>query len=110
MTAALAAVATLYAWLWTGGGPGARARITVDGAPVATVALDEPRRLRVSGPLGPSLIEVADGRIRVVDSPGRRKLCVRQGWLSRAGETAVCLPNRVVVSIAGRRSIDALNY
>jgi len=110
---ALAAMLTaaLYPAIWGSGGRAASATVWVDGRTVTRVALDRARTLRIDGRLGKSVIEVAPGRIRVTDSPGRRKLCVRLGWLSHAGESAVCLPNRVVVQIAGTEpTYDAVNF
>ena len=39
----------------------------------------------------------------------RDQVCVRTGTLTRAGQVAVCLPNRVVLKITGGQSdIDAI--
>lgn len=99
-----------YRATWSGPGTAARAAVWVDGERVRQVALDAPRRLQVEGQLGTSTLEVEPGRIRVADSPGRRKLCVRAGWLSRPGASVVCLPNRVSVRVAGRAAVDAMNH
>ncbi len=63
---------------------------------------------RVPGPLGVTVVEIRAGRVRVASDPSPRQLCVRQGWLG-AGETAVCLPNRVSVEW-GRLGYDSLGY
>lgn len=44
-------------------------------------------------------IEVENGRIRVRSSSCPDKVCVNCGWLEEKGDTAVCLPNSVVVRI-----------
>ena len=44
-------------------------------------------------------IEVENGRIRVLSSSCPDKICVNCGWLSEKGDTAVCLPNSVVVRV-----------
>jgi len=44
-------------------------------------------------------IEVQNGRICVRYSSCPDKVCVNCGWLSKRGDTAVCLPNSVVVRI-----------
>lgn len=77
----------------------------------ARLPLNENRELRLQGPLGESRIEVRDGRARVAASPGRQQLCVRAGWLSEAGDTAVCLPNRVMLELGGGPTrFDAINF
>jgi hypothetical protein len=38
-------------------------------------------------------------------------LCVKQGWLTISGQTALCLPNQVSLEIRGRTSAyDTLGY
>ena len=64
--------------------------------------------IQVPGPLGVTLVEFRSGRVRVAADPSPRQICVRQGWLS-AGETAVCLPNRVSVEL-GKLGYDSLGY
>lgn len=65
----------------------------------------------VPGALGISRIEVRQGRARVSADPGPRQICVRQGWVSRAGETALCLANEVSLEIGGAaRPFDSINY
>lgn len=93
-------LAALYASLWSGpGNAGSQATVWIAGEQRRVLALDRPQTLRVEGRLGVSIIEVRDGRVRVASSPGRQKLCVEMGWLSRGGESAVCLPNQVVVRV-----------
>ena len=53
---------------------------------------------------------VLSGRTATMQSADcRDQVCVRTGTLTRAGQVAVCLPNRVVLRIAGETSeIDAI--
>ncbi len=61
--------------------------------------VDVDRTIAVRGPLGVTRIEVRGDSARVVSSPCPDKICVRMGWLSRAGEYAACIPNGVIVTI-----------
>jgi hypothetical protein len=93
------------------GGLADRAIIRQEGKVFAEVDLRSRRQLEVAGPLGVTLIAVEPGRARVVSDPGPRQYCVRQGWLMRPGEIAICAPNRVSLQIAGRtRVYDSLSY
>ncbi len=93
------------------GGLADRAIIRQEGKVFAEVDLRSKRQLEVSGPLGITLIAVEPGRARVVSDPGPRQYCVRQGWLMRPGEIAICAPNRVSLQIAGRtRVYDSISY
>lgn len=93
------------------GGTGERAIIRQEGRVFAEVDLRARREFEVAGPLGLTLIAVEPGRARVVSDPGPRQYCVRQGWLTRPGEIAICAPNRVSLQIAGRtRLYDSISY
>ena len=69
------------------------------------------RTVRVSGPLGETVLEIRDGKVRVIASPCSQKLCIRAGWLEHAGEAAACVPNRVSVALLGDDPrFDAMNF
>ncbi len=50
---------------------------------------------------GRHVIEIQDGRVRVREADCPDQICVRQGWLEKPGQLAVCLPHRMVVRIEG---------
>ena len=104
-------VGTSFPLLWQAGGQGEKAVIRLDGQVYAEVALNKPRDILVPGPLGQTRVQVEAGRARGASDPGPRQYCVRQGWLSRSGEIAICAPNRVSLSIVGSHSAyDTLSY
>ena len=85
--------------------------VRAGGKIVETTSLSQARTLAVAGPLGTTEIEIEPGRARVAADPSPRQLCVKQGWLSLAGEAALCLPNQVSVEIRGRTvAYDTLGY
>ena len=93
------------------GGMADRAIIRQEGKVFAEVDLKARKQFAVGGPLGTTLIAVEPGRARVVSDPSPRQYCVRQGWLMRPGEIAICAPNRVSVQIAGRTKVyDSISY
>jgi hypothetical protein len=67
-----------------------KAVVRSGGKIVAEFPLAENRTFRVQGPLGESLIAIHDHRARVAQDPSPRQYCVKQGWLARQGEMAVC--------------------
>jgi hypothetical protein len=85
--------------------------ITVNGEEYLTLPLTrELEEITVEGYRGESYVEIDDGKVRMVDSACPDKLCVRSGWISRPGESIVCLPNRVVIEIkSGEGGPDAVN-
>ena len=50
---------------------------------------------------GTNTIEIKDGKVRMTEADCPNRLCVRQGWISYAGQSIVCLPNELSVTIAG---------
>lgn len=104
------AVAWLLASFWAAGA-GDRVAIRSGGKLVAEAPLDRAQRIAVNGPLGVSVIEIEPRRARVQSDPSPRQLCVRQGWLTQAGDVAICLPNQVSVELLGAsKRYDSLNY
>lgn len=86
--------------LWQSG-PAEQAQVRRDGVLVAAYPLTEARTVSVLGALGPTVIRIESGRARVVSDPGPRQYCVKQGWLTRPGEMALCAPNHVSLSLTG---------
>jgi len=85
---------------------GSLAIVEVNGREVMRVALgagQASRDFTVKGVQGPSTFNVADGRVRMVRSDCRDKICVGVGWIDSPGRSIVCLPNRVVIRVTGKR-------
>ncbi len=104
------AVGLSFPLFWHGG-LAERAIVRQNGQVFAEFALNKRQQVTVPGPLGQTEIQIEPGRARVLSDPGLRQYCVRQGWLTRPGEIAICAPNRVSLQIAGRtRAYDSLSY
>jgi len=65
------------------------------------LALDRDARLAFVGRRGLTTVEVRDRQARILDSACEQKLCLRAGWLVRAGESSACLPNGVTLRLLG---------
>ena len=93
------------------GGTADKAVIKRGGEIFAELDLSRNRQIEVPGPLGITTVAIEKRRVRVVSDPGPHQYCVRQGWLERAGEIAICAPNQVSVQISGAKgSYDSLSY
>lgn len=58
---------------------------------------------------GHNVIVLSGKSARMASADCRDQVCVRTGTLARAGQVAVCLPNRVVLKIVGETGeIDAI--
>mgnify|MGYP000915922662 FL=1 len=58
---------------------------------------------------GYNLIEIGDNEIRVIEADCPDKYDVKQGSISRIGETIICLPNRLVIEIKGIETVDGID-
>ncbi|MBK8402327.1 NusG domain II-containing protein [Propionivibrio sp.] len=106
----LVACAVSFHLAWQGG-MAEKAVIKRGGEIFAELDLSRNRKIDVPGPLGVTTISVETRRVRVVSDPGPRQYCVRQGWLSRPGEIAICAPNQVSVQVqGGKEAYDSLSY
>lgn len=104
------AVGWLFAALWQGQATD-KVIIRSGGKIVVEASLALNQTFAVAGPLGTTLVSVQNHRARVASDPSPRQYCVMQGWLARAGEVAICLPNQVSVELAGPEKLyDSLNY
>ena len=111
LLASISVVATLMLHYWWQTTPGERLLIHQNGAVFLNAPLTQNRIIDVPGPLGITRIELKNRQARVLSDPGPRQLCVRQGWITHAGDVAICLPNRISLEITGTtRPYDSLDY
>jgi hypothetical protein len=109
--AGLLAVAWLTGQFWHRGGAADRVVVRSGGKVFAELTLSGHQTVTVPGPLGQTLVEIDQRRARVARDPSPHQYCVQQGWLSRVGEAAICLPNQVSIELAGTdKPYDSLNY
>ena len=59
----------------------------------------------------PLTIQAEPGRIRITESACPSQDCVHTGWISRAGQQIICLPDKLVISLSGSGSqeFDAIS-
>ena len=88
------------------GGEAARATVYLEGRPVWSCALAGEGEFEISG----VQVAVEDGCARIVRSDCPDLYCVNCGAISRMGESLVCLPNRVSVTLSGEDMPDAVIY
>ncbi|HCD1731609.1 TPA: NusG domain II-containing protein, partial [Enterococcus faecium] len=43
-----------------------------------------------------NIVEIKDGRIRVKEDNSPDQIAVRTGWISKPGQTSICLPHKLV--------------
>lgn len=91
--------------------PASQLKIRLADKVVGTYDLNQTRELHIHGPKGEAIISINQGKVRFKQSPCANQYCVHQGWLSRAGQVAVCLPNQISLQLLGaKKTYDSLNY
>lgn len=68
------------------------------------------KKIPIETEFGYNLIEIGDGKVRVIDADCPDRLDVKQGYISNPGEVIVCLPNRLVIEIKGDSIDEDLDY
>lgn len=82
---------------------GAEVVIEVDGAEYGTYPLDREAEIPIMDNDGneTNLLVIKDGKADMIEANCPDLLCVHQKAISYQGETIVCLPNKIVVSVKG---------
>ena len=90
-------------WLYTsfGRASGAEVCVSVDGEEVLRLPLSEDTRETVGNGEKFNVIVISGGEAWVEDASCPDHVCVQSGKVSLDGQTIVCLPNKLVVSILG---------
>ena len=106
--AVLGLTVALVAVQATPAGP-AEAVVFADDGELGRFDLQAPRVVRATGPLGETVIEIAAGAARILTSPCPHEFCAQRGWVRHPGQVSVCVPNGVILEIAGRPSASQLD-
>lgn len=90
------------AWLAFHSESGDKVNISVDGKPYATYRLSENRNVVVRRGGKVNIITIHDGKVSMSEASCSNQVCVQHRAISATGESIICLPNKVVVSIEGK--------
>ena len=100
----------LFKTLWTTE-HAAKVQIRLADKIYGTYSLNQQREIHIHGKLGDAVISISQGKVRFAKSPCYTQYCVHQGWLTRAGQAAICLPNQISLELLGEtKPYDSLNY
>ncbi len=69
---------------------------------------EEQKIIFVDTDIGGVTVEFKDYKVRVTTSFSPKKLCVKQGWIFRSGETIIGVPDKLIIKITG--SEEELDY
>ena len=82
---------------------GSSVQISRDGEILMTCSLMENQEIPIKDSKGnvTNVLEIKDGKAKMVEADCPDKLCMHQKAISSENENIVCLPNRVVVTVTG---------
>lgn len=107
LAGAVLAVAAVFFFIYmVWGERGAVAEVSVDGEEYGKYSLRESREVEISTPKGENKLVIENGYVCVKEADCPDKICVRQGKISRQGQTIICLPHNLVVTITGGEDED----
>lgn len=55
----------------------------------------------VENEFGENIVEIIDGQVKVVEADCYDEICVKAHAISKAGESIICLPHKIVVRVIG---------
>lgn len=86
------------------------AQVYVDGELTEEIELSDIKESYSFSPKDDVTVSVKNGAICFSSSPCKDELCVNSGWLNSKGQTAACLPQRIVITIKGTDKTDMITY
>jgi len=79
--------------------------------PLVETYRDEAIIYKARGPIGLSVIEAFQGKVRMKSSPCPDQICVHTGWIERAGPKIICVPNKIIIWIEKEENdIDGVSW
>jgi hypothetical protein len=79
---------------------------TLDGS--VTFDLAREGTYSIAGPLGTATLIIRDSKAVLENAPCPLRICESMGPVEKAGETILCLPNRISVKVTGKALVDAV--
>lgn len=97
---ALLAIVSLFGLIYYfSGGEGDTVTVTVGGKLYAEYSLSDEISVEIKSELGTNTLVIKDGTALITDASCPDGICERHKPISRNGESIVCLPNEVVVTV-----------
>jgi len=87
---------------------GRNIKIFVDGRQFCVYPLNMDTTITIQGYRGPATFQIQKGKVRMLNSTCPLKLCVKRGRISKAGESIICLPNRITIFVEGKANWDVI--
>lgn len=113
LTLVLSSLAIVFSGSFLGNNAGKTAVIEVDGEIYAKYDLESKKDgdvLEINTKYGYNKVVMDENGVCVTESSCQDLLEVKSGYIKNTGEMLVCLPNRLVIFIEGKREVDGVAY
>ena len=78
---------------------------------LAVYSLNQKITKIINGEKGETKITIDNGKVRFSSAPCAKKYCIHQGWINKANQIIICIPNKISISISGgKKNYDSINY
>lgn len=107
----LVAAASFLLWHFSRA-EGESVTVKVDGTETAVYPLSEDREVEIIGGEDNeyrNVVVIRDGKVSVSEANCPDGICVKTRSASRAGESIVCLPHKLVIEVTGEKSASGLD-
>ena len=96
----------LALFLWLTRQAGGTVTVQVDGEILFELPLSEDAELVLGEGARTNTLVIEGGKARVIEASCPDRICVGQGAVQYAGESIVCLPHKLVITVQGGPSPD----
>ena len=86
--------------------PGDYVVVKINGVEVATYSLSKNNDYELNG--GTNILRIQDGKAWLIDANCPDHVCVKQGKISKDGQTITCLPNKLTITVVGEEGFVEL--
>ena len=107
LVAAVLAAVCMRIWQMNNTKDTAKVVVTIDGQVYGSYPLSEDRTERIELPDGSyNILTISGGYADVTEASCPDQICVKHNHIRYSGESIVCLPNKVVVTVEGGEDND----
>lgn len=64
--------------------------------------------INISVHYGSLVVKIEDGKGAIIRSSCPNKICVHTGWIESPGQSAICIPNKIILRAYGKGEYDAI--
>lgn len=96
----------LFVYYFANKHPANQALVYRDSNLILTIDLSVDATYTVEGNNGPVTIKVWNHQIKVEQENSPYHLCSKQGYISEANESIICLPNHIVIELPKNNDLD----